>query len=264
MHKYVFSIVVIVLLMTSCISRKQIIYLQEKNGEVRDSTMIMSKINIKPYRVQSLDILSIILKAPDESLVAMFKTSNGKAAESQESLYFNGFTVDDRGFIRVPVLGEIYVLGMTLNEIRLEVERLLLKDYFNEEANIFVDVKLPGVSYTINGEVGSTGVKVIFKDRATILEAIANAGDISITGDRKDVMILRQYPHGAEIHTIDLTSIDVMNSPYYYIQSNDYIYVKPLKEKTWGTGVTGVSTLTSVFQVFTIATTVLLLLVNIK
>jgi polysaccharide export outer membrane protein len=193
--------------------------------------------------------LSIILKAPDQQIVDMFKASSGEGGQTQEALYFNGFTVDDKGFIRVPVLGKIYVMGMTLEEIRLEVERLLLKDYFTDEANIFVDVKLPGVNYTINGEIGNTGANVVYKDRATILEAIANSGDITITGDRKNVMIIRQYPQGPEIHFIDLTIRDAMNSPYYFIQPNDYIYIKPLKQKTWGVGVTGIQSYTTVVQV---------------
>lgn len=257
MGKKIILFISLIWLMTSCISTKKLIYLQENNKN--QEAVKLSQINIKPYRVQSLDILSVILKAPDEKIVEMFKTSTGEGGESLESLYFNGFTVDDKGFIRVPVLGKIYVLGLTLDEIRLEIERLLLKDYFNEEANIFVDVKLPGVNYTINGEIGRPGANVVYKDRATILEAIANSNDITVVGDRKNVMIIRQYPQGAEIHTIDLTARDVMNSPFYYIQSNDYIYVKPLKQKTWGVGITGIQSFTTMIQVITFMTTILLL-----
>ena len=257
MTKTTFLFMLLLLATTSCISTKKLIYLQE--NATSDKEAKMGKINIQPYRVQSLDIISIILKAPDEKIVEMFQTSKGKAADSQESLYFNGFTVDDKGFIRIPVLGKVQVLGMTLDEIRIELERLLLKDYFNQEANVFVEVKLPGVIYTVNGEIGAPGANVVYKDRATILEAIANSGDINTTGDRKDVMIIRQTPNGAEIHNVDLTNRDIMNSPYYYIQSNDYIYIKPLKQKTWGVGVTGIQSFITFLQVFTFLSTIILL-----
>jgi polysaccharide export outer membrane protein len=68
------------------------------------------------------------------------------------------------------------------------------------------------------------------------MEAIANAGDITITGNRKAVTIIRKSPTGVQMHDLDLTDINVMNSPYFYLQPNDYIYIKPLKQKTWGTG----------------------------
>lgn len=262
--KKIVALLVLIVLTISCIPNKKLIYLQESDNKVKDSLMVMSKMNVQPYRVQSLDILSIILKAPEEKIVEMFKAEEGDGVISQESMYFSGFTVNDKGFIRIPVLGEVQVLGLTLEEIRVKIEDMLLKSYFNKDANIFVDVKLPGVSYTINGEINSPGVNVVYKDRATILEAIAVSGDITVTGNRKDVMIIRQYPHGAEIHSIDLTSINAMNSPYYFIQPNDYIYIKPLKQKSWGTGVNGIDSVTSVFQVLTVASTIILLIFNLR
>jgi polysaccharide export outer membrane protein len=249
--------ILLLTVMSSCIPTKKIIYLQDKEGKKSEVTLNQS--NIKPYRLQSQDIISIILKAPDEKIVEMFKTNATSGGETQQSLYFNGFTVDDKGEIRIPVLGKVKVLGMTLEEVRLELERLLLRDYFKEDAQIFVDVKLPGIVYTMNGEIGNPGPNVVYKDKVTLLEAVANSGDILVTGDREDIMIIRQYPHGTEIHKIDLTSLEAMNSPYYYIQPNDYIYIKPLKQKTWGTGVTGLQTMSTIFQVVSIFSTILLL-----
>lgn len=257
MIKKIVFLLLFALTVSSCIPTKKLIYLQEKEGG--KSEIKLNPSNIKPYRLQSQDIISIILKAPDEKIVEMFKTNSTEGGENQQSLYFNGFTVDDKGEIRIPVLGKVKILGMTLEEVRLELERLLLRDYFKADANIFVDVKLPGVVYTMNGEIGGPGPNVVYKDKVTILEAVANSGDINVTGDRKNVMIIRQYPHGTEIHTIDLTSIEAMNSPYYYIQPNDYIYIKPLKQKTWGFGITGVETMTTLFRVVTIFTSILLL-----
>jgi polysaccharide export outer membrane protein len=170
--------------------------------------------------------------------------------------------VDDHGNIRIPVLGEINVIGFTVEEIRTKIEKQLLADYFNKEANIFVTVKLAGFKYTINGEVGSTGTKTLFQDHVNIMEAIANSGDITITGNRKAVTIIRQFSSGIEMHDIDLTDINVINSPYFYLQPNDYIYVKPLKQKTWGAGKTGIESIGTIVTLLSLGTTVFLLLKN--
>ena len=85
-----------------------------------------------------------------------------------------------------------------------------------------------------------------------IIEALANAGDIKNTGDRTDVMVIRQYPQGQKIHHIDLTDLVAMQSPYYYIQPNDMILVKPLKRKALGAGETFTQTLTTVASIFAI------------
>jgi polysaccharide export outer membrane protein len=142
------------------------------------------------------------------------------------------------------------------------IEKKLLEEYFKKEANIFVTVKLAGFRYTINGEVGSTGTKTLFQEHVNIMEAIANSGDITITGDRKAVTVIRQTPTGVQMHDLDLTDINVMKSPYYYLQPNDYVYVKPLKQKTWGTGKTGIESITTIITVLSLATTVFLLLKN--
>jgi polysaccharide export outer membrane protein len=153
-------------------------------------------------------------------------------------------------------------LGYTLEETRIKIENQLFEEFLNKESGLFVTVKLAGFRYTINGEVGSTGTKILFQDKATIMEAIANAGDITITGDRKDVKVIRQFPQGSETFSIDLTDKNAMQSPCYHLQPNDYIYVKPLKQKTWGTGTTGIQSLGTIITLLSLTATTLLLLKN--
>jgi polysaccharide export outer membrane protein len=231
---------------------KDLIYLQSTSES--NVSHAVNEVVSKPYRIQTHDVLSVKIKAIDEKLVAMFanSTSSGPAAQSEQGAYFEGYSVDDHGAIRIPVLGEIAVLGYTTDEIRIKIEQLLLKEYFNKEANVFVSVKLAGFRYTINGEIGSTGSKVLYRDKVSILEAVANAGDINLIGDRKHVVIMRQMPQGTEMHTIDLTDVSVMQSPYFYLQPNDYIYVKPLKQKSWGTGTTGLQSFTTIISGLTL------------
>ncbi len=249
-------------LFTSCIPTKDLIYLQKKDASGVEASI--SEVESKPYRLQTNDVLSITLKAIDPKLVAIFNPTNKAdgAGKSETDLYFDGFTVDDHGNIRIPILGDINVIGYTLEEIRVRIEKQLLAEYFNKEANIFVTVKLAGFRYTINGEVGSPGTKTLFQERINIMEAIANSGDITITGNRKAVTIMRKSPTGIQMHDLDLTDINVMQSPYYYLQPNDFIYVKPLKQKTWGTGKTGIESLSSIITILSLATTTFLLLKN--
>jgi polysaccharide export outer membrane protein len=248
-------------LFSSCIPTQDLIYLQKKDNS--SDEMSISAVESKPYRLQTNDVLSITIKAIDPKLVAIFSTTNqGETGKSETGLYFDGFTVDDHGNIRVPVLGELNVIGFTLEEIRVRIEKQLLAEYFNKEANIFVTVKLAGFRYTINGEIGSTGTKTLFQEHVNVMEAIANAGDITITGNRKAVTIIRKSPTGVVMHDIDLTDINVMNSPYFYLQPNDYIYIKPLKQKTWGTGKTGIESLGTIITLLSLATTTFLLLKN--
>lgn len=262
MNRYLFYLLLSIgVLFTSCISTRDLVYLQKKDNS--DLETSISAVESKPYRLQINDVLSITIKAIDPKLVAIFSTTNeGESGKSESGLYFNGFTVDDHGNIRMPILGEINVIGYTLDEVRIRIEKQLLEEYFNKEANIFVTVKLAGFRYTINGEVGSTGTKTLFQDHVNIMEAIANSGDIAITGNRKAVTIIRQTPNGSEMHDLDLTDINVMQSPYFYLQPNDYIYVKPLKQKTWGTGKTGIESLSTIITLLSLATTTFLLLKN--
>lgn len=247
------------LMFTSCVPTKDLIYLQENNNAVAARTV--NPVVSKPYRLQINDILTISIKALDQQLVEMFNTSPGATqATTEQSIYTLGYSVDDHGNIRIPVLGEVQVLGLTLEEVRAKIEQQLLDEYFNKVANIFVNLKLAGFRYTINGEITVPGTKLLFQDKVNIMEAIANSGDITIIGDRKDVKVMRQFPHGTEIHSLDLTDIRAMQSPYYQLQPNDYIYIKPLPQKSYGTGTTGVQSLTTIISVLTLVTTTILLL----
>ncbi|WDF59136.1 polysaccharide biosynthesis/export family protein [Flavobacterium sp. KACC 22758] len=248
-------------LFTSCIPVKDLTYLQDKNSSSEQNSI--AAVESKPYRLQVNDVLSISIKAIDPKLVSIFNTTESStAAKSESTLYFDGFTVDDHGNIRMPILGEINVIGYTLEEVRINIEKKLLEEHFKSEANIFVTVKLAGFRYTINGEVGSTGTKTLFQERVNIMEAVANSGDITTVGNRKAVTIIRQTPTGVQMHDIDLTDINVMKSPYYNLQPNDYIYVKPLKQKTWGTGQTGIQSIGTIITLLSLATTVYLIIRN--
>ncbi|MAL58850.1 MAG: sugar transporter [Flavobacteriaceae bacterium] len=255
---------IIAICLASCVSQKQLTYLQEDNTTTKDSLIPIQKMK-EPYRLQINDLLSIRVKALDDELVNIFNpvSETNPNATGEQRLYYDGFKVDSHGNIRIPILGEIPVLGNTIEEVRLDLEKRLLEDYFKAEANIFVTVKLAGIRYTINGEIGRSGSNIIYRDQATIMEAIGNSGDIPVTGDKRNVVIIRQYPLGQKVHHIDLTSIDAMSSPYYYIQPNDLIIINPLPQKSLGTGTTGIQSFTTIFSVLSVLTTTILLFIRL-
>lgn len=252
------ALVIISLFNSSCVPNKDLIYLQDKGNNGNSSIVPVQQ---KPYRLQVSDILAVNVFAIDQKTVEVFNIASTNMQTEQAS-YFGGYSVDDHGNIRMPLLGEINVLGYTIDEVRQEIERRLLNDYYKKEAGIFVTVKLAGFRYTINGEISNPGTRVLYQNKVNLLEAIANSGDITITGNRKEVKVIRRFPQGNEVFSIDLTDSNAVNSPAYFLQPNDYIYIKPLKQKSWGTGKTGVESLTTLLTIFTLATTTFLILRN--
>ena len=258
--KFLLYLLLVAVSFTSCISTKKTTYLQPTETAV-DSLLTIQRLKT-PYRIQVNDLLSIRVKALDQELVGMFNPIGeaNLSATGEERLYYDGFTVDQHGNIRVPTLGDINVLGYTVEEVQEKIEQELLDNYFREQANIFVTVKLAGIRYTTLGEIG-TGSQVVYKEQVTIMEAVANAGGITEFGDMTDVRIIRQYPGGAEkIHSIDLTTIEATKSPYYYIQPNDLILVNALPQKALGFGTTGMQTFTTIFSVIGVLTSAIFLI----
>lgn len=241
----------------SCIPKERITYLQENKYPANELISIQQQ--QPPYRLQVADVLSIRVKALDQKLVEMFNPVGSNSTTLDEGYYYDGFSVNTHGNIRIPTLGEVNVLGRTTEEVREVIETKLLEGYFTENANIFVTVKLAGIRYTVAGEIGNPGVKTELTEKLSLLDAIANSGGVPITGDLTDVLIVRKYPGGQKVHHMDLTQIDIMQSPYYNIQPNDLILVNPLPQKTVGLGTTGLDSFRTILTVFTSLVSVFLL-----
>lgn len=256
--KALLLLVLFALVTTSCIPTKDLIYLQ---GDPAQTAAVQS-VPRQPYRLQANDIIDVNIKAIDPELVRVFAPTEALTTmqRTEQSVYFNGFIVDDRGNIRMPLLEHVSVIGLTLDEARQRIEKRLLDEHFTADANIFVVVKLAGFRYTINGEVTSPGQKIMFQDQVNLLEAVAHAGDITTVGDRKAVTVIRRTADRTEMHTLDLTNVSVLESPYFHLQPNDYVYVKPLPQKALGTGTTAMQSLSTIITVLSLLTTVTILL----
>ncbi|MFK8059435.1 MAG: polysaccharide biosynthesis/export family protein [Polaribacter sp.] len=261
--KKLFLLLLLLPLFFSCVPSKDLIYLQGEPTSLKE----IQRVNNIPYKLQVDDIVYIDIKSTNKDIVAIFskQENNGGIINQSSGLdggYFSDYSVDSYGNIRVPSLGEINVLGYTVLEVRKKIETELRK-YIKKEENLFVTVKLSGIRYTIFGEVGNPGTNIIYQNRVSVIEAIANSGDITNVGNRKKVEIIRNTTEGTQKFTIDLTNIDVLNSDVFYIKSNDYINVIPLKQKAWGTGTTGLQTLSTFVSIFTLITSTFILARNL-
>jgi len=265
MKKYLY-LVFFTLVFASCVPSKDLIYLQGNPIEKKE----IKRINNVPYKLQVDDIINIDIKSSNEELVSVFNkqsiggsnSSGIQANVDQGGGYFTDYSVDNYGNVRLPTLGEINVLGYTTLEVRKKIEKKL-REYIKPGEALFVSVKLSGIRYTIIGEINNPGPNIIFQNRVSIIDAIANSGDIPIVGNRKKVEVIRKTITGVEKYTIDLTNIEAFNSDVFYIKPNDIINVIPLKQKAWGTGTTGLQTVTTVVSIFTLITSTFILARNL-
>ena len=253
------TFVILGILFTSCIPNKDLIYFQ---GEASENQKLQ-KLQNEPYKLQVNDMLDIQIKSADEKLVALFQTTttggNNTTQFTEESLYFTAYTIDRQGNIRLPYLGDINVLGYTTAEVTEKIEKEF-EVYFKNPEDVFITVKLAGIRFTVLGEVGNTGVKVLYLNQVNLVEALATAGDISITGNREKVTVFRKKIDGTKRYEVNMLDISSFDSDNFFIQSNDIIYVEPLKQKSWGTGTSGMQTITSLIAVLSLVTTTILLI----
>lgn len=255
--KNFFLYVAVLSLLSSCISTKQVTSFQ---GEPVSKSEI-HKLNSEPYRLQVNDILYIDIKAENQELVTLFKNS-ASGGSGAGGLYFTGYTIDSHGNIRIPYIGEVNVLGYTEKEAREKLEVELGKFLKNPES-IFVTVKLGGINFIVTGEVGSPGTKNLAQNQVSIIDAIANSGEISTYGDRENVLIIRKSIDGVKKFKINMNEIAIFESENFYIQPNDIIYVAPLKQKSWGIGTTGLQAFTTVVSILSFVVTSVLLVKNL-
>ena len=153
------------------------------------------------------------------------------------------YLVDNDGNIIFPIVGQLHVGGLT----KSQAEEMILdriKPYMSEAVNPIVTVRMTGYQISVIGEVARPGTFNVSREKISILEALAQAGDLTIYGQRKNVQLIREDSTGRKsIYTFDLTDANIINSPYFYLQQNDVIYVTPNKVKAQNSSVGSMTTL---------------------
>lgn len=217
--------------LASCASKKDILYFQSSN--TADSTQSQNK-NFETV-LKSDDLLMIVVSADNMGSVEKFNPpivgTTGTTAESIDQvnvqMKVQTYLVDKNGEINFPVLGKIKVGGLR----KSEVVELLIGQLTKYVSNPVINLRIVNYKISVIGEVVRPGEQTLLSERITIPEALSRAGDLTIYGDRKNILLLRDIDGVQTRFVLDLTSNAVINSPYYYLQQNDVLYVQPNKTR---------------------------------
>ena len=241
---YFLALVAFAYLITGCGSSKNVAYFQNSDNVDLEMSRILYDARIMPK-----DVLSITVNTTDPEAAAPFNLTVATAqslstritATTQPSL--QSYIVDNEGNIDFPLIGKIHLGGLTKNEAEnLIYERI--KPFMNAAENPIVTVRMINYKISVLGEVSRPGMFTVANEKINILEALAQAGDLTIYGVRDRVKLIREDASGKkEIHVLNLNDANIINSPYYYLQQNDIVYVEPNKVKSQNSSVGSMTTL---------------------
>lgn len=216
--------------LTGCSSYQKSLYLQN-DAVINQNTQGQ----LYDFRIMPKDILTILVSTTDPAASAPFYRRIGQEKgiqpiqQGMQNADLLDYLVDNDGQIDFPVLGKIKVSGMTTRKCEAVI-REKLKSYLNEVPN--VTVRSSNYKFSVLGEVNRPGTYTVKDEKVTIFEAIAQAGDMTLFSIRDDVQLLREDSEGRrQVVHLNLNDANITQSPYFYLQQNDVIYVKPTKAK---------------------------------
>ena len=264
-------------LLSSCISTKDVRYMQPNESLVINEEGLVPY-NLPVYRVTKNDMLNLyIVTTPKGDAAQFYSTLNapqgsaagtnvgntglGNGQGGNSNFYFNGLKVDSNGDINIMGIGFIKAEGRTIEEITQEIQTKVNENFVEGKSEVRLNTD--GITYYILGDVETTelsGEKKAHKNTLTITEALAMNGGLNRTVDRTNVVIHRKLPEGIKIAKIDLTREDVMNSPYYWVQNGDEIFLNTRSKNLNGLGKDPIQTLTTGVSVITTALSIYLIL----
>ena len=218
-------------LFASCVPQKKMLYLKEAQMAAENQSINYVNERSANYKLQPGDNLYIrFINTIDERSTVLLNGEASRTLTSDASIYLSSYTIDEEGFIEMPLIGKIELQNLTVDEAkdRLQTE---LDKYINQTTII---VKLSNFNLTVLGEVNRPGMYKVYQSQINLFEAISLAGNMTQFAKNDQVKIVRQTDNGSEILTVDMGSADILASPYYYLKPNDIIYVEPLKIKQWG------------------------------
>jgi len=238
----IFIVCLLAAFASSCVSNKKIVYLQNLEGQEPIAEDSLINYSFTEYRLQYNDIIDVKIQTSDESMNNLFNIRNdrstnmgsGISSSGGDVYYMTGYTVDKEGNIELPLVGKVNIRNKTLEEAKETIAQGL-NPYFVRD-DYFIRVKLGGIRYSALGEFGRPGKFVVLQDRMTIFEAIAHAGDLNVVAKRDQLLLIRQYPDGTKLHRINLNDRHLVQSPFYFIQPNDQLYVEPMRVRELGSG----------------------------
>ncbi len=225
------NILLLVLILFSSCAKRNLIYFSDLPEMQEINSSIENQLD---PTIQPLDILNIVVSTlnPESNLLfnsgvmTNMSVQGGQIAPTRNSE--DGYRVDKNGFINFPVLGKISLGGLTIEKATDKMTELLQK----EAKNPIVNIKLQNFKITLIGEVNAPSTYPVPIERINLIQAIGMAGDLTIFGRRDNVLLIREIGGERTTARLDITSKELFDSPYYYLQQNDIIYVQPTKAKT--------------------------------
>lgn len=251
----------VILLAGSCSSGKDVAYFQNI-----DSISLAGSNGLYDAKIMPKDMLTITVNTltPEAALPFNLAVSSNVGSTGQLNQgggNLQGYLVNNDGDINFPVIGKIHVAGMTKDQCQ-DLIASKISPYLAKTERPIVTVRMSSYHVTVIGEVSSPKVVPVTTEKMSVLEAIADAGDLTIYGKRNNVILIRESATGQkEYHRLNLNDARLINSPYYYLQQNDILYVEPNKVKAKNAGL-GQST-TIWFSFVGIVTSIASLLVNV-
>lgn len=216
-----------VVLLTSCGSRQDIVYFQDEPLSEGISNQ-NADFELR-FKTDDLLVINVSAATDDPTVIAPFNlnvvSTNTSVIDAQGTLKMQTYLVDKEGNIEFPTLGTIKIAGLTRSEAnRMLKEKLSI--YFSEDAPPIVNIRLANFTVTVLGEVKNPGTYTVQDEKISIPEALGLAGDLTIYGKRNNVKLIREVGGEKKFANIDLTSVNILNSPNYYLTQNDIIYVE--------------------------------------
>ena len=228
--KKFYYLALMTLLLASCSGPKNIAYIQNSENADFSSSEVLYDAKIMPK-----DILTITVNTVNPEASAYFNltvanemtSSNGRVRLSNSGHTLQTYLVDNNGCIDFPVIGTLTVGGMTKRECEKLIHDKILR-YMSADEDPIVTVRMSNYKISVLGEVNKPGMFTVGNEKINIFEALAQAGDLTIYGVRDRVKLIRENAKGKKaVHKLNLNDADIINSPYYYLQQNDIIYVEP-------------------------------------
>lgn len=227
MRKY-FSIFILLALLTSCMSTKNVTYFQNKEEIDQVISRQLYDARIMPKDILQIQVFSITGGAEAFNLLKGTTAATSTSINTNQNSVYN-YLVDNEGKIEMPIIGALKLGGLSKNEAE-ELIKSKIKPYMAESENLVVHVRMMNYKYAILGGVSKPGLYTTQNEKVSILEAIAQAGDLTTFAYRDRIYVIRENSDGQkEYHRLNINDANIISSPYYYLQQNDVVYVEPRK-----------------------------------
>lgn len=231
------------LFLVSCGSYKNVPYFQNSDEVDFSKSQFLYDARIMPKDILTITVNTINPDAASPFNLTVPTSFNNQTRSTYSQALLQTYLVDNDGCIDYPILGKLQVGGLTKSACEQMIHDKIVP-YLNERENPVVTVRMSNYKISVLGEVARPGMFNVSNEKINILEALAQAGDLTIYGVRDRVKLIREDARGKkEMHTLNLNDANLINSPYYYLQQNDIIVVEPNKVKSQNSSVGSMTTL---------------------